>query len=125
MFFELLQRFSPMETMRTHFGSRKESNEYLGRSASISRDGLPKLNTVSFWVGKPAEPSKIVAFAFGIDRDTFVCQTVQHPIEVIHLEVDHRFLNQREVFIILPEEGEDNLSALRRGRKSERPFGPR
>src|SRR5947207_14478687 len=93
-------------------------------SASTSCDGLPKLDTISFWVGEPAEPSKIVAFAFGIDRDTFVYQTVQHSIEVIHLEVDHRFLCCRKVFIILSEEGKDDLSALRRGRKPERPFRP-
>jgi hypothetical protein len=60
-----------------------------------------------------AELSKIVAFAFGIDRDTFVFQTVQHSIQVIHSEVDHRFLRWRKVSIILPEEGEDDLSALR------------
>ena len=64
------------------------------------------------------------SFAFGIDRDTFVYQTVQHSIEVIHLQVDHRFLCRRKVFIILPEEGKDDLSALRRGRKRERSFGP-
>src|SRR5580704_3683560 len=93
-------------------------------SASTSCDGLPKLDTISFWVGEPAEPSKIVAFAFGIDRDTLVYQTVQHSIEVIHLEVDHRFLCRRKVFITLSEEGKDDLSALRRGRKRERPFGP-
>ena len=92
-------------------------------SASTSRDGLPNLDTISFWVGEPAEPSKLVAFAFGIDRDAFVYQTVQHSVEVMHLEVDHRFLCRRKVLIIVSEEGQDDLSALRRGRKRERPFG--
>jgi hypothetical protein len=94
-------------------------------SASITCDGLPKLDTISFRVGEPAELSKIVALAFGIDRDTFGYQTVQHSIEVIHLEVDHRFLCQGKVFIVLPEEGEDNLSAFGRGRKRESPIGLR
>jgi len=93
-------------------------------SASTSCDGLPKLDTISFWINEPAKPSKIVAFAFRIDLDAFVYQTVQHSIEVIHLEVDHCVLCRRKVLIILPEEGENNLSALRRGRKRERPFGP-
>ena len=82
-------------------------------SASTSCDGLPKLDTISFWVGEPAEPSKIVAFAFRIDRHTFGYQTVQYSIEVIHLEVDHRFLRRRKVLIIFSEEGKDDLSALR------------
>ena len=86
--------------------------------------GLPELDTISFRVGEPAKPSEIVAFAFGIDRDTFGYQTVQHSIEVIHLEVDHRSLCRRKVFIILPEEGKDDLSALRRCRKREATFGP-
>ena len=81
--------------------------------SSTGRDGLPKLDTISFWVSDPAELSKIVALAFGIHRDTFVYQTVQHSIEVIHLEVDHRFLCRRKVFIILSEDGKDDLSALR------------
>src|SRR6476646_6186900 len=79
-------------------------------SVSTSSDRLPKLDAISFWVGEPAELSKIVAVAFGIDRDTFVYQTVQHSIEVIHLEVDHHFLCRRKVFVILSEEGKDDLS---------------
>jgi len=94
-------------------------------SASVSCDRLPKLDTISLWVGEPAKPSEIVAFASWIDRDTFVYQTVQHSIEVIHLEVDHGFLFPWKVCIILSEEGEDDLSALRRGRKRERSPGPR
>lgn len=77
------------------------------------RGGLPKLDTVSFRVGKPAKCPKVVAFAFGIDRDAFACQAVQHSIEIINLEVDHRFLFPGKILIILREEGEDDLSALR------------
>jgi hypothetical protein len=76
-------------------------------TSASSGDGLPKLDTISFWVGEPAKPSKIVTFAVGIDRDAFAYQTVQHSIEVIHLEIDHCFLRRRKVFITLPEEGED------------------
>ena len=92
-------------------------------SASIRRDRLPKLDTISFWIGAPAELPEIVAFAFWIDRDAFVYQTVQHTIEVIHLEIDHCFLCRREVCIVLFEEGEDDLSVLRRGRKRGRSLG--
>jgi hypothetical protein len=93
-------------------------------SASTIYEGLPKLDTISFWVGEPAKPSKIVTFAFGIDRDAFIYQTVEHSIEVIHMKVDHYFLCRRKVLIVLPEESEDHLSALRQGWKRERPFGP-
>src|ERR1017187_6716640 len=92
-------------------------------SASVSCDRLPKLDTISFRIGDPAKLSKIVAFAFWIDRDTFVYQTVQHSIEVIHLEVDHCFLCRREVCIVLFEKGEDDLSVLRRRRKRESSVG--
>lgn len=91
--------------------------------ASTSCDGLPKLDTISFWVDAPAELPEVVAFAFWIDRDAFVYQTVQHSIEVIHLEIDHCFLCRREVCIVLFEKGEDDLSVLRRGRKRESSAG--
>jgi hypothetical protein len=90
---------------------------------SFSCDRLPKLDTISFWVGEPAKPSEIVAFAFWIDCDTFVYQTVQNSIEVIHQEIDHCFLCRREVCIVLFEKGKHDLSALRRGRKRERSVG--
>jgi hypothetical protein len=89
------------------------------RSALFGCDRLPKLDAVSFRVGDPAEPSEVIAFAFWVDRDAFVCQTVQHSIQVVHLEVDHCFLCQREVCIVLLENGEDDLGVLRRGRKRE------
>jgi len=76
-------------------------------SASIRCDRLPKLNTIPLWIGEPAELPEIAVFTFGIDRDTFVSQAVQHSIEVIHLEVNHCFLCRRKVSIILPEEGKD------------------
>jgi hypothetical protein len=92
-------------------------------SASISCDRLPKLDTISFRIGDPAKLSEVIAFAFWIDGDTFVYQTVQHTIQVVHLEIDHCFLCRREVCIVLFEKGEDDLSALRRGRKRERSVG--
>ena len=42
--------------------------KHLERAAKARHDFLP--------AGDPAEPSKIVAFSFGIDRDAFVDQTV-------------------------------------------------
>jgi hypothetical protein len=92
-------------------------------SASVSSDRLPKLDAISFRVGDPAELSEVIAFAFWIDGDTFGYQTVQHSIEVIHLEIDHCFLCRRKVCILLFEQGEDDLSVLRRSRKRERSLG--
>jgi hypothetical protein len=91
--------------------------------ASFSCDRLPKLDTVSFQVNAPAELSKVIALAFWIDRDPFLYQTVQHSIEVIHLKIDHRFLCRWEVFIVLFEKGEDDLSVLLRCRIREGPLG--
>src|SRR5947208_1864013 len=87
----------------------------LNLSASVRR--LPKLDAISFRVAEPAKLSEIIAFAFGIDGDTFGDQTVQHSIEVIHLEIDHGLLCGRKICIVVFEEGEDDPSALRRGRK--------
>jgi len=87
---------------------------HLGQFASTSRDRLPKLDTVSFRVSDPAEPSEVVAFAFWVDRDSFVCQTVQHSIQIVHLEVDHCFLCRREVCIVLLENGEDDFGSSAR-----------
>ncbi len=56
-------------------------------SASVSCDRLPKLDTISFRIGEPAKLSELIAFAFWIDGDTFVPQTVQHAIQVVHLEI--------------------------------------
>ena len=61
-------------------------------SASFGCDRLPKLDAVSFGIGDPAELSEVVAFAFWIDGDAFGNQTVEHAIEVVHLEIDHGFL---------------------------------
>src|ERR1700691_5546436 len=96
---------------------------HLGCSALVSCERLPKLDTISFQIGDPAKLSEVIAFAFWIDGDTFAHQTVQHTVQVVHLEIDHCFLCRREVCIVLFEEGEDDLSVLRRGRKRERPFG--
>jgi len=41
--------------------------------------------------------SEVIAFAFWIDGDTFVYQAVQHTVQAVHLEIDHRFLRWREV----------------------------
>ena len=82
-------------------------------AASFSCDRLPKIDTISLRIGNPAKLSEVIAFAFWIDGDTFVYQTVQHSIEVIHLEIDHRFLRRREVCIVWFEKGEDDLSVLR------------
>src|SRR4029077_6031807 len=92
-------------------------------SASVSCDRLPKLDTISFRIGDPAKISEVIAFAFWIDGDTFVYQTVQHTIQVVHLEIEHCFLCRREVCIVLFEKGEDDLSALLRGRKREGSVG--
>lgn len=75
-------------------------------SASFRRDRLPKLDTISFRVGDPAELSEVIAFALWIDRDAFLDQTIQHTIQVVHLQIDHRFLRLREVGIVLLEKGE-------------------
>jgi len=92
-------------------------------SALVSCDRLPKLDTISFRIGDPAKLSEVIAFTFWIDGDTFVYQTVQHIIQVVHLEIDHCFLCRREVCIVLFEKGENDLSTLRRGRKPERSVG--
>ena len=94
-------------------------------AASFSCDRLPKLDTISLRIGNPAKLSEVIAFAFWIDGDTFVYQTVQHSIEVIHLEIDHRFLRRREVCIVWFEKGEDDLSVLRRWGKRECSLGLR
>src|SRR5215469_3803535 len=93
-------------------------------TTSVISDRLPQLDAISFWVGEPAKLAEIITFAFGIDRDAFVYQTVQHYIEVIDLKIDHRFLCRWKVRILLPEEGQDNLIALLRGGKREKPLGP-
>src|SRR5271154_2439115 len=95
----------------------------LAGSASVSSDRLPKLDTISFRIGDPPKLSEVIAFAFWIDGDTFVDQTVQHTVQVVHLEIDHCFLHRREVCIVLFKKGEDDLSALFRGRIRERPVG--
>lgn len=92
-------------------------------SASIICDRLPKLDTISFRIADPAKLSEVIALAFGIDGDTFLYQTVQHTIQVVHLEIDHCSLCRREVGIVLFEKGEDDLSVLRRGRKRECSLG--
>jgi len=70
-------------------------------SASFSCDRLPKLDTISFRIGDPAKLSEVIAFVFWIDGDTFVYQTVQHTIQVVHLEIDHCFLCRREVCTLI------------------------
>ena len=80
-------------------------------------DRLPKLDAISFRIGDPAELSKVVAFAFWIDGDAFLNQTVQQTVQIVYLEIDHRFLRRREVGIVLFEKGEDDPSLLRGGRK--------
>src|SRR5271169_2967754 len=92
-------------------------------SASLRSERLPKLDTISLRIGDPAKLSEVIAFAFWIDGDAFVYQAVQHTVQVVHLEIDHCFLRRREVWIVLIEKGEDDLSALRRGRKRERSVG--
>ena len=91
----------------------------LGHPASVICGRLPKLDTISFRIGDPAKLSEVIAFAFWIDGDTFVYQTVQHTIQVVHLEIDHCFLCRREVCIVLFEKAEDDVRVLRRGRKRE------
>ena len=88
-------------------------------SALVGCDGLPKLDAISFRIGNPAKLSEVIAFAFWIDGDPFVDQTVQHAVQVVHLEIDHCFLGRREVCIVLFEKGEDDLGVLRGGRKRE------
>jgi hypothetical protein len=78
--------------------------------ALVSCDRLPKLDTISFRIGDPAKLSEVIALAFWIDGDTLVYQTVQHTVQVVHLQIDHRFLRRREVCIVLFEKGEDDLS---------------
>jgi hypothetical protein len=58
----------------------------------------------------------------GLDYRT-ASQRTARTVQVVHLEIDHCFLRRREVCIVLFEKGEDNLSALRRGRKRERSVG--
>ena len=88
-----------------------------------SYDRLPKLDTISFRIGYPAKLSEVIAFAFWINGDTFVYQTVQQTIQIVHLEINHCFLCRREVGIVLFEISEDDLSMLCRGRKCERSVG--
>ena len=80
-------------------------------------DRLPELDAISFGIGDPAELSEVVALAIWIDGDTFGGQTVEHTVQVVHLEIDHGFLRRREVGIVLFEKGEDDPSLLRGGRK--------
>ena len=113
---------TPLRTGRalTSLPTRTRPGDQSGAaSASFGLGWLPKLDAISFRVGDPAELSEIVAFAFWIDRDTFVYQSVQNSIEVIYLEIDHCFLCRREVCIVLLEKGEHDLSAFGRCGKRE------
>ena len=74
----------------------------MGGWASVT-ERLPELDAISFRVGEPAKLSEVIGFAFWIDGDTFGYQAVQQTIEVVHLEIEHRFLCRREVCVVLFE----------------------
>src|ERR1700761_235333 len=90
-------------------------------SISIILSRLPELDAISCRVRNPAEsPEFAIVFAFRIDCDTFRDQMIQYSIQIVHLEIDHRFLCEREVVIILLERREDDFGVLRRGGKHVR-----
>src|SRR5271154_1044596 len=92
-------------------------------ACTSNSDGLPKLDAISFRIGEPAKLSEVIAFALWIDSDTFGYQTVQQTIQVVHLEIEHGFLCRREIGIVRFEKGEDDVTALLRGRKRKSSVG--
>ncbi len=84
---------------------------------TVSADGLPEFNAVTFGVGEPAELAEVVAVALGIDVDAGGDQAVEQGIEIVHLEIEHGFLRGREVVAVLLEEGKDD--ARLRGRRGK------
>src|SRR6185312_17259277 len=80
--------------------------------------GLPELESVSFQVGRPAEPAELHLLHPFVDGDACGAELVEHRVQVAHAKVDHRLLPTRaEVLGFVCKRRSDRLVAFCRGER--------